>query len=88
MDKSYTELHFSNENMKEYILTLEENIADIEEKYSDLSEKYYELKDKYIIVSECLRFMRKNSEELWRVLEENGLAEELEESMELEVDLI
>lgn len=84
MDKSYTELHFSNENMKEYILTLEENIADIEERYSDLLENYYELKDKYSIVSECLRFMRKNSEELWRVLEENGLAEELEDNIEAE----
>ena len=88
MDKSYTELALSNENMKEYILTLEENIADIEEKYSELQERYYELKDKYELTKICCNLILKNNEEFRKILEENGLAEEIEESMESEVDLI
>lgn len=78
MKKGFTE-ELRMKDMKEYILTLEDSIATTEEKYADMSKKYYELKDKYSTLHFCFKLLKKNNEELWKILEEYSLDVEVEE---------
>ena len=93
MERSYEQLSLSNENMREYILTLEENLSDIQEGYSNLQEKYYELKDKYDLMMYLFIALKKSNGDCWSVIEETsyldclGLEDEIEENnFNLEVD--
>lgn len=80
MDKTYEQLSLSNDNLKEYIEMLEEKLGDTEEKYYDLQENYFELQDKYDTLVECLSIVKRNNDELYSLLVENNLLDELEEN--------
>lgn len=83
-ERTYEQLRMMNENMEEYIETLEDDLVDIEEKYDVLMEDYFDLKEKYNSLRLCVLALRKGSTNIWSCIDELNLLEKTDTDLELE----